>query len=169
MFMSVLHLSAVVVAIYMKHISPKPISNSILVKSHVNQLSNRFEISHRARQDHHRTLCNLPKRHDYLNGCSEERDFVRLKCISDGYLVLQHPQFGLAMSSLGVYSVSGRASYRKVSWNLEAARLGFCLSQSLWNLTGTSAATLLRCRLNYRITIVLTSNLAGSRFHEIWW
>ena len=47
-------------------------------------------------------------------------------------------------------SISGRTSYRKFSWSLEAARFGFRLFQSLWNLTGTSAATLSRCLSNSR-------------------
>ena len=46
---------------------------------------------------------------------------------------------------LGLYSLSGKTSYRKISWSLEAARFEFRLFQSLWNLTGTSAAALPRC------------------------
>ena len=42
----------------------------------------------------------------------------------------------------GLYSLSGKTSYRKISWSLEAARFGFKLFQSLWNLAGTSAALL---------------------------
>ena len=44
--------------------------------------------------------------------------------------------------SLGLYSLSGRTSYGKISRSLEAARFGFKLVPSLWNLTGTSAAPL---------------------------
>ena len=40
---------------------------------------------------------------------------------------------------LGLYSLRGKTSYRKISWSLEAARFGFKLFQSLWNLAGTSA------------------------------
>ena len=36
---------------------------------------------------------------------------------------------------LGLHSLSGRTSYRKFSWSLGAARFGFRLFQSLWNLT----------------------------------
>ena len=50
----------------------------------------------------------------------------------------------------GVYSLSGKTSYRKISWSLEAARFGFKLFQSLWNLAGTSAALLPRCLSNFR-------------------
>ena len=53
-------------------------------------------------------------------------------------------------AAMGLYSLSGRTSYRKISWSLEAARLGFRLFQSLWILTGTSAATLARCLSNFR-------------------
>ena len=51
---------------------------------------------------------------------------------------------------LGLYSLSGKTSYRKISWSLEAARFGFKLIQSLWNLAGTSAALLPRCLSNFR-------------------
>ena len=48
---------------------------------------------------------------------------------------------------MGLYSLSGRTSYRKISWSLEVARLIFRLS----NLTGTSArAALPRCLSNFR-------------------
>ena len=52
--------------------------------------------------------------------------------------------------SLRLYSLSGKTSYRKISWSLEAARFGFKLFQSLWNLAGTSAALLPRCLSNFR-------------------
>ena len=50
----------------------------------------------------------------------------------------------------GLYLLSGRTSYRKISWSLEAARFGIKLFQSLWNLAGTSAALLPRCLSNFR-------------------
>ena len=49
-----------------------------------------------------------------------------------------------------LYSLSGRTSYHKISWSLEAARLGFRRFQSFWNLTGTSTALLPRCLSNLR-------------------
>ena len=55
-----------------------------------------------------------------------------------------------AVCDLGLYSLSGRMSYRKISWRLEAPRFGFRLFQSLWHLTGTSAAALPRCLSNFR-------------------
>ena len=51
---------------------------------------------------------------------------------------------------LGLYLLSGKTSYRKISWSLEAARFGSKLFQSLWNLAGTSAALLPRCLSNFR-------------------
>ena len=51
---------------------------------------------------------------------------------------------------LGLHSLSGKTSYRKITWSLEAARFGFKLIQSLWNLAGTSAALLPRCLSNFR-------------------
>ena len=53
-------------------------------------------------------------------------------------------------SYLGLYSLSGKTSYRKISWSLEAARFGFKLFQSLWNLAGTSVALLPMCLSNFR-------------------
>ena len=49
----------------------------------------------------------------------------------------------------GLYSLSGKTSYCKISWSLEVARFGFRLFQSLWNLTGPSAAALPRCLSNF--------------------
>ena len=45
-----------------------------------------------------------------------------------------------SFNPLGLYSLSGRTPYRKISWYLEAARFGIRLFQSLWNLTSPSAA-----------------------------
>ena len=47
-------------------------------------------------------------------------------------------------------SLSGRTSYRNISWSLEATRFVFRLFQSLWNLTSTSAIALPRCRSTLR-------------------
>ena len=46
---------------------------------------------------------------------------------------------------LGIYSLSGKTSYGKISWSLKVARFGFRLFQWLWNFTGTLAAVLLIC------------------------
>ena len=56
----------------------------------------------------------------------------------------------LCGSLQGLYSLSGKTSYRKISWSLEAARFVFRLFQSRWNLTSISAAMLPRCLSNFR-------------------
>ena len=43
---------------------------------------------------------------------------------------------------LGLYSLSGKTSYRQITWRLEAARLDIIMIVSHWNLTGISAALL---------------------------
>ena len=50
----------------------------------------------------------------------------------------------------GLYSLSRRTSYDKISRSLEAVRFGVKLLQSLQNLTGTSAAAPPRCLSNFR-------------------
>ena len=49
-----------------------------------------------------------------------------------------------------LYSLSRLTSYRKILWSLKASRFMFRPFQSLWNLTGTSAALLPRCLSNFR-------------------
>ena len=51
---------------------------------------------------------------------------------------------------LGLYSLSGKTSYRQISWSLETARLDVIMIVSLWNLAGVSAALLPRCLPNFR-------------------
>ena len=63
---------------------------------------------------------------------------------------LPKPPWPPPVADLGLYSLSGKTSYRKISWSLEAARFWFKLFQSLWNLVGTSAALLPRCLSNFR-------------------
>ena len=46
---------------------------------------------------------------------------------------------------------SERTSYCKILSNLKAAKFGFRLFQSLWNLTGSSTDALLRCLSNFRV------------------
>ena len=57
----------------------------------------------------------------------------------------------LVEADLGLYSLSGKTSYRQISWSLEAARLDVAMIVSLWNLTGTSAAALPRYLPNFRV------------------
>ena len=56
----------------------------------------------------------------------------------------------LHSSSQDLYPLSGKTSYRQISWSLEAARLGVIIIAPLWNLTGTSAALLPRSLSNFR-------------------
>ena len=66
---------------------------------------------------------------------------------------------------LGLYSLSRRTSYRKISWSL-TARLGFSFFQSIWNFTGTTAAEVpVKFQIDTNIT---TSTVATSRLHQIW-
>ena len=74
----------------------------------------------------------------------------------------------MAGDTLGLYSISGRKSYRQISRSLEAARLYVIMIVSLWNLTGTRQ----RCRwypgpLFNKRTVVLPPNLAKSRNRQI--
>ena len=69
---------------------------------------------------------------------------------------------------LDLYSLSGRMSHRKISWSLEAARFGFRLSLSAWNLTGISAAAAEVPVKFQSYTIIITSDFTASRLHEIW-
>ena len=64
-----------------------------------------------------------------------------------------------------LYSLSGKTSYRQISWSLEAAGLDVAMVVSLWNLTGTSAAALPRYLPNF--IAIGKANLAASRLHEI--
>ena len=50
---------------------------------------------------------------------------------------------------LGIYSLSGWASYPQISRSLEAAILDVIILASHWNLTGISAALLPRCLSNF--------------------
>ena len=56
----------------------------------------------------------------------------------------------LAFIYLGLYSLSGKTSYRQISWSLEAARLDVAMVVSLCNLADTSAAALPRYLPNFR-------------------
>ena len=40
----------------------------------------------------------------------------------------------------GLYSLSGKTSYRQISWSLEVAGLAVIMIVSLWNVTSISAA-----------------------------
>ena len=57
------------------------------------------------------------------------------------------PGYGIIQ---GLYSLSGKTSYRQNSRSLEAARLNLIMIVSLRNLTVISAALLPRCLSNFR-------------------
>ena len=64
---------------------------------------------------------------------------------------------------MGLYSLSERTSYRKISRSVEVARFGFRLFQSLWHLTGTSGAALSRCLSHFRAIRSLTHRILHLR------
>ena len=67
------------------------------------------------------------------------------------YVISVMSKFNLALvRNRGLYSLSSKMSYQKISWSLEAVRFGFSLFQPLWNLTDTSAAALPRCLSKFR-------------------
>ena len=60
------------------------------------------------------------------------------------------PKPSIWWMTLGLHSLSVRTSYRNISRSVKAARFGFKLFRSPWNLTGTSAVLLPRCMSNFR-------------------
>ena len=65
--------------------------------------------------------------------------------------------------NMGVYSLSGRTSYRKILWSLETARLGVIMIVSLWNLTSISAALLPRCLSNFTAIANVSTRISQLR------
>ena len=77
-------------------------------------------------------------------------------------------------ATLCLYSLSGKMSYRQISWDLEATRLGIIMIVSLWNLTGMSAAALSSAAAEVPVKFQsdwngLHPNLAASRLHGNFW
>ena len=68
---------------------------------------------------------------------------------------------------LGLCSLSGRTSYRKIPWSLEAARFGFKRFQISLKFGRHLGATEMPAKF-HSDTISITSNLAASRLHDIW-
>ena len=60
---------------------------------------------------------------------------------------------------LGLYSLSGRTSYRRIWWSLEASRFGFRLFKSKLDRQITTLPS---------DTIIIIQNLAAPTLHEIW-
>ena len=73
------------------------------------------------------------------------------------------PQFLYVNIILGLYLLSGRTSYRKISWSFEAAGFRFRFIQSLWNLTGTSAAALSKRLSNVQVVRLLKHPISPLR------
>ena len=71
----------------------------------------------------------------------------------------------------GIYSISWRTSYRKISWSLGTGKFGFRPFRSLWNLMGTSAAVLSRCLSNFRAMRWLQHPISRLRARRLtaWW
>ena len=67
---------------------------------------------------------------------------------------------------LGLYSLCGRTSYRKISRSNEAERFRFIRFKSLWNLHLSSTAEEMPAKFQSD-TIIIASNLVGSILHEI--
>ena len=64
---------------------------------------------------------------------------------------LKHPWLDAHMRPWAfIHYADGRISAKWSPWSPEATRFGFRLVQSLWNVTGTSAAVLPRCLSNFR-------------------
>ena len=61
---------------------------------------------------------------------------------------------------------NGRTSYRKISRSLAFARFRFKTLQSLWHLTGNSAALLPSYLSDFKSIVAL--NLAASILHKFW-
>ena len=66
-------------------------------------------------------------------------------------------------TALSRWSLSGRTSYRKTSWSIEATRFRFSLFQPLWKLIGISPAALPRWLSNSRAMRWLLSPIARLR------
>ena len=91
------------------------------------------------------------------------------------HLKMEHPYmrcsyFDYKAGYLGHYSLSGRTSYCKILWSLEAARLDVKIIASLWNLKfdrhlGSAVADVpVEFQSDWKS---LNPNLVASRFHDI--
>ena len=76
------------------------------------------------------------------------------------------PPIAVTALPLGLYSLSGKTSYCKISWSLEADRLDVIIIVSFWNLTGTSEGAL---PVKFKSDLKWTKKpiLAASRQHKI--
>ena len=60
-------------------------------------------------------------------------------------------KWNAAKRTLGLYSLSGRTSYRNISWSLEAAKLDVIMIESLWNLTSQQCCCWGACQISERL------------------
>ena len=90
--------------------------------------------------------------HCWVYSCNE--------CISYPHHVDKEWQDHNATQDL--YSLSGKTSYRQISWSLEAARLNVAMAVSLWNLAAAEVPA--KFQSDWKS---LNPNLAASRLHEI--
>ena len=88
--------------------------------------------------------CNTYCTQHELGSFEQDIDVINLLCSI--HILINHRR----CLALGLYSLSGKTSYRQISWSLEAARLSVIMIVSHWNLTGISAALLPRCLSNFR-------------------
>ena len=106
-----------------------------------------------ALDDHHKSAAGIQKICTIRPGNHILATHHQLNKIEDCILniSLDQPSVFTLHRIQGLYSLSGKTSYRNISWNLKAAKFRFRLSRLLWNLIGTFAAVLLRCLSNFRV------------------
>ena len=76
----------------------------------------------------------------------------------------------ISSATVGIYSLIGKTSYRKISCSLKAARVGIAMTVSLYNLTSISAALLPSYLSNFRaIKKFKAPNIRALSLHEILW
>ena len=114
-----------------------------------------YEAAYRLDPSHHLSMFNAARLLASLKRMQEAEilfdRYVILSRYGHWFATISNRMFIIIpLFNMGLYSLSGRTSYRKISWCLEAARFGFRLFQSFWNLTGTSAAALPICLSNVR-------------------
>ena len=93
------------------------------------------------------TMCSLNMNNIFTSWyCPECHGFFYSKYILCCNDLLHETWYHKTWSTLvqSLCSISGKMSYRQVSWSLKAARLNIIIIV-LWNLTGISAAMLPRC------------------------
>ena len=71
-----------------------------------------------------------------------------------------------AFRLLGLYSLSGKTAYHRISWSLEATRLGVIMIVPFWNLTSNSATLLPRRLSSFRA--MEKSKLESRGFEPSW-